>query len=145
MATAHRDFVDPSSVESRDDLRPTDNQLSDRFTPLFGALWLYTDILPVIQNLLDRLQESWHHHSAFLLQEMLDLQILYRNCQTYENLGHSLVPEGALLKSEDVLAIARTVSLSVTANHLETFEDLIIRETRFKVLRLLDNIRLRTH
>ncbi|KAL8838648.1 MAG: hypothetical protein Q9170_002056 [Blastenia crenularia] len=133
MATAHRDLGKRSSLESHQaNQRLTENIPSD--AQLFYTLWSYTDIVPVVRSLLERLQESWHHHSAFLLQEILDMQILYRNCQTHEDIGPSLVREGALLHPKDVLSIARTVSLCVTANHLENFDDFIIREMRLKLL-----------
>ncbi|KAI4190750.1 MAG: hypothetical protein LQ346_004862, partial [Caloplaca aetnensis] len=78
--------------------------------------------------------ESWHYDSAFLLEEILELQVIYTHTRGKRDLADPLVPDGALLGSEDVLKIARTLLKNVAPYHLEDFQDIIDREMRFKLL-----------
>lgn len=137
MATAHSGPGDSVGVEaSRDGSHPTENVPFVGYGHLIGLLWLYPEITSLTKGLLESLQKSWHSDSAFLLEMILELQVVYRDCQSNDHTGSPLVPEGALLESEDVLSIARTLSLNVTAYCPESYEDVINREMRFKVVLL---------
>ncbi|KAL8903943.1 MAG: hypothetical protein Q9207_003590 [Kuettlingeria erythrocarpa] len=131
VQTAPANSVTEASTEG---LRRMENTELAEHGRLFGLLWLHPEISRLTKPLIGRLQESWHYHSAFLLEEMLELQLIYTHTRGKRDLADPLVPDGALLGSEDVLEIARTLLLNVPPYHLKDFQDIIDREMRFKLL-----------
>lgn len=134
MAAAQAGLVGSAVEASRDGLRRTENVALADHGQLFGLLWLHPGISLLTKALIGKLQESWHYDSAFLLEEILELQMIYTHSRGKQNIAAPLVPDGALLGSDDVLKIARILSSNVRPYHLEDFRDIIDREMRFKVV-----------
>ncbi|KAL8751014.1 MAG: hypothetical protein Q9184_006214 [Pyrenodesmia sp. 2 TL-2023] len=118
----------------RDGMRQTENATWAEHGQLFGLLWLHPETSLLTKALIGRLQQSWHYDVAFLLQEILQLQIIYHHCRGKQDIADPLVPDAALLGSEHVLKIALTLASNVGPYHLEDFRDIIDREMRFKLL-----------
>lgn len=134
MAAAQARPVDSVVETSRDGMRQTENAALAEHGQLFGLLWLHPEISLLTEDSIRRLQQSWHYDSAFLLEEILQLQMIYNHIRGKQDTADPLVPDGALLGLEDVLKIARTLSSNVRSYRLEDFRDIIDREMRFKVV-----------
>ncbi|KAL8726861.1 MAG: hypothetical protein Q9181_005904 [Wetmoreana brouardii] len=122
-----------SQPGSNDLLAAEDSTLADE-RQMFTLLWLYPDVSSLASNLLRRLEESWDYDCAFLLEEILKLQIIYRDYLGDVGSTGSALGDGALMLPDDVRRVTRVLSLNVVDYRPDIFDNLISRELQFKVL-----------
>lgn len=101
---------------------------------LWAALWLYPEISSLTRSLVGKLKDAWDYDSAFLLEEILEFQIIYKEYQE-ANVGPVafFLGDGALLTSADVMGIARTVSTNLIKYQINDIYQLVGRELQMKV------------
>ncbi|KAL8722194.1 MAG: hypothetical protein Q9225_001290 [Loekoesia sp. 1 TL-2023] len=87
-------------------LAAKDSTLADE-RQTFALLWLYPDVSSLTTVLLKRLEETWDYGCAFLLEEILKLQIIYRDYLGDVDSTGSALGDGALLKPDDVRRVTR--------------------------------------
>ena len=78
---------------------------------MYALLWLCPDISSLTTALVERLEEFWDYGCAFLLDEILELQVIYRDYLGNATSTGSALGDSALLGSEDTTRIIRTLSL----------------------------------
>ena len=103
---------------------------------MFTLLWLYPDVSVLTSALLEKLEASWDYDSAFLLGEILKLQIIYRDYLGDVTSTGSALGDSALLRSDEVERVIRTLSSTVVAYRPGIFDNLLSREVQFKVSNL---------
>lgn len=114
-------------------LAAKDSTLADE-RQMFALLWLYPDVSSLTTVLLKRLEESWDYGCAFLLEEILKLQIIYRDYLGDVDSTGSALGDGALMMPDDVRRVTRVLSLDFVDYRPDVLDSLISRELQFKVL-----------
>ena len=134
MATVLSGPRDPAGTYARRDSSCAANYAtSASYQQLFRLLWLYPDVSFLMDTLLEGLERSWHYQSAFLIEEILELQIIYRDYLGCSNVTQSVVAGNMLLEPDHVMRITRFMSRNIMAYNPDNFEDIIGRELQFKV------------
>ena len=110
-----------------------DSALADE-RQMYALLWLCPNISSLTTALVERLEEFWDYGCAFLLDEILELQVIYRDYLGNATSTGSALGDSALLRSEDTARIIRTLSLINLAYRPDSYHILLSRELQFKVL-----------
>lgn len=114
-------------------LAAKDSALADE-RQMYTLLWLCPHVSSLTSALVEKLEESWDYGCAFLLDEILELQVIYRDYLGKATSTGSALGDSALLSSEDATRITRVLSFVNLAYRPDSFDVLISRELQFKVL-----------
>ena len=101
---------------------------------MYTLLWLCPDVSSLTRVLVERLEGSWDFHCAFLLDEILELQLIYRDYLGKSTSTGSPLGDSALLRSDDIRRVVRVLSSVDLLGRPDSFDKLISRELQFKVL-----------
>ena len=112
--------------------RDPDGLLADE-RQMYALLWLCPNVSSLTTALIERLEEFWDYGCAFLLDEILELQVIYRDYLGNATSTGSTLGDSALLGFEDTTRIIRTLSLINLAYRPDSYHVLLSRELKFKV------------
>lgn len=101
---------------------------------MYALLWLCPNISSLTTALVERLEKFWDYGCAFLLDEILELQVIYRDYLGNATSTGTELGDSALLRSEDTIRVIRTLSLINLAYRPDSYHVLLSRELQFKVL-----------
>ena len=113
--------------------RDPDGLLADE-RQMYALLWLCPNVSSLTTALIERLEEFWDYGCAFLLDEILELQVIYRDYLGNATSTGSALGDSALLGIEDTTRIIQTLSLINLAYRPDSYHVLLSRELKFKVL-----------
>ena len=101
---------------------------------LWKLLWLRPDVSSLVTTLLNDLQEKWRYSVVFLLEKIVELQIIYREYQGADLKSSAPFRDGgALLAPQQVMRITQIFSSDFVAHRPENTDDLVNRDLQFKV------------
>ena len=116
-----------------DEVRPGAISSTPSHSHLSGLLWLHPHIGTLTDSLLEELEESWSYEHAFLLHQIVVLQIVCWTRRNKEDGGDLMPGAGRLPTLSHVMHTLRLSLQNIIPHDRRSVEKIVIREQQFNV------------